>query len=283
MLSLPTNVLLLISGNNFHPKGDLYRRILTTRIDPESNSPERRCFRLDPLEYCREHRHTLVAAGFTLLLGFVSAGKPRLTKDRLASFEKWDDMIRQCVLWLAQKGVAELGDPTVCIDTAKEQEPERQKLGAFLEAAASVMQGDWRAADLIRRSGDMRDDGGNWNSALQDALEEIAGERGTINPRILGRWIERHDGARCAGFFLERRGARQRAALWRICRYDRWSGSTENNSLNSRNSQTGLSLAFKSAGAESSEIAFPTGLTAANDHLAILFSAPSLAAANGCG
>jgi transposase len=213
---------------------------------------------------------------------FLEAGKRRLTKDRLASFEKWDDMIRQCVLWLAQKGVAELGDPTVCIDTAKEQEPDRQKLAAFLDAAASTMgDADWRVADLVRHAS-LPDDGGNWKAALQDALEEIAGERGAINPRILGRWIERYDRTRCAGFYLERRGRRQRAILWRIRRYGE-PLSAENNSQNSRNSQRGLSLAFRSAGAESSEIAIPTGLTAANDHLEIAFGSPSLTAANRCG
>ena len=149
-------------------------------------------------------------------------------------------------MWLAQEGIAELGDPTACIDTAKDQEPERQKLAAFLEAAASVMDGDWRAADLIRHAGDMRDDRGNWNSPLHDALEEIAGERGTINPRILGRWIERHDGTRASGYFLERVGTRQRAALWRIRRYDqhrrdepRWP------EINSRNSRNSLSMSVE--------------------------------------
>ena len=233
---LPTNVLLMISGNNFHPKGDLYRRILQTRIDPESDSPERRSFDLEPLEYCREHRQKLVAAGLTLLRGFVSAGRPRLTKDRLASFERWDDIIRQCVLWIAEKGIADLGDPTACIEAAKQKEPERQKLAAFLEAAASVMKDKWRIADLIRQAGSLLDGA----AALQDALDEIAGERGNINPRILGRWIERQDGARIAGFYLERCGTRQRAVLWRIRRYGQHQTSEprgpESNSPNSQNS-----------------------------------------------
>jgi hypothetical protein len=236
IVTLPTNVLLMISANNFHPKGDLYRRILQPRIDPKSDAPERRSFKLEPLEYCRDHRHALVASGLTLLRGFVCAGKPRLTRDRLASFEHWDDIIRQGVLWIAQQGIAELGDPTACIDTAKEQEPERQKLAAFLEAAASVMDGDWRVADLIRHAGGMPDDGGNYNSTLYDALEEIAGERGTINPRILGRWIDRHDKTRCAGFYLERRGTKQSDALWRIQRYEQHPRAEpdwpENNSQN---------------------------------------------------
>ena len=216
MLSLPTNVLFLISGNNFHPKGDLYRRILTARIDAKTDAPERRTFKIDPLEYCHEHRQRLVAAALILLRGFVAAGQPRTTSDRLASFERWDDLIRQAVLWIASQGIADLGDPTACIERAKDQEPERQKLAAFLEATAAVMEAkDWRVADLIRRVDQDWADGG----PLQDALEEIAGDRGKINPRILGRWIERYSDTRCAGYYLERRGSKHRAAVWCIRKY----------------------------------------------------------------
>ena len=116
---------------------------------------------------------------------------------------------------LAQ-GIADLGDPTACIERAKDQEPERQKLAAFLEATAAVMEAkDWRVADLIRRVDQDWADGG----PLQDALEEIAGDRGKINPRILGRWIERYANTRCAGYYLERRGSKHRAAVWRIRKY----------------------------------------------------------------
>lgn len=229
MLSLPTNVLFLISGNNFQPKGDLYRRILTCRIDAKTDAPERRTFKIEPLEYCHEHRQRLVAAALVLLRGFISAGQPRTTRDRLASYERWDDLIRQCVLWMAREGTADLGDPTACIERAKEQEPERQKLAAFLEATAAAMRDQqWRVSDLIKKaesdSGGSRDIGrfrcNEDNGRLHAALEEIAGDRGNINPRILGRWIERHADNRCAGYYLERAGTRQHAMVWRIRTYD---------------------------------------------------------------
>jgi hypothetical protein len=76
MLRLPTNVLVLISGNNFIPRGDLWRRILTARIDPKVENVERRCFALEPRKYCRENRQGLVAVGLTLLRGFIAAGMP---------------------------------------------------------------------------------------------------------------------------------------------------------------------------------------------------------------
>ena len=242
ILTLPTNVMLLISGNNFHPKGDLYRRILTARIDAKTDTPERRCFALEPLGYCRDHRQTLVAAGLTLLRGFITAGQPRATSDRLASFELWDDLIRQGVLWFAKQGIADLGDPTACIQSAKEQDPERQKLAAFMDATAAVMGNQaWRVADLVAQADNHTSDLDQTSrAALKDALDEIAGDYGKINRRILGRWIERYNDTRWAGYYLERLGSKQRAAVWRIRTYgDRTIGSGRL-TKNSRNSQNSL-------------------------------------------
>lgn len=226
ILALPTNVLVLISGNNFQPKGDLHRRIMTARIDAKTDAPERRNFDLDPLEHCRRHRHKIVAAALTILRGFVVAGKPSTSKDRLASFEAWDDLVRQAVLWLGKKEHLNLGDPTCCIEAAKEQEPERQKLTAFLSTVATCKgTKEWRVADLLdlisRYEPDLlkptADDLAV--AALRDALHEIASDRGKINPRILGRWIERQKDIRCGGYFLKRCGTRHRAVLWKLDTY----------------------------------------------------------------
>jgi hypothetical protein len=220
MLRLPTSVLVLISGNNFIPRGDLWRRIVTARIDPRVEHAERRCFRLDARKHCQENRQKLVAAALTLLRGFIAAGRRRSTPDRLASFEAWDDLVRQCVLWLAAEGIAAPGDPTASIAKAKEKEPGRQKLGAFLEAARDAMGAGadgrkWRVGDLIQTlNGAALTDAAA--QALRDAVMEIAGDRGGINPRILGRWLERCADARCGGLYVERAGEKQRAVLWRI-------------------------------------------------------------------
>jgi hypothetical protein len=220
MLRLPTNVLVLISGNNFVPRGDLWRRIVTARIDPRAEHAERRSFALDARRHCRENRQALIAAALTLLRGFIQAGRPRLTPDRLASFELWDDLIRQCVLWLARENIAALGDPAASIASAKEREPERQKLAGFLETAAAEMgvapEGKrWRTGDLIQKAinAPAFDEQA---LALHDVLLEIAGERHSINPRILGRWIERHTDDRCNGLYVTRAGERCRAVLWQI-------------------------------------------------------------------
>ena len=88
----------------------------------------------------------------------------------------------------------------------------------FLPLSKSLAAPDskrWRTGDLIQKAQNapLIDDQAQ---ALHDVLMEIAGERHAINPRILGRWIERHTDDRCNGLFITRAGERCRAALWRI-------------------------------------------------------------------
>ena len=224
MSAFPTDVLLLISGNNFVPKGDLWRRLLTCRLDAKTDAPERRAFPFEPLDYCRRHRQQLVAAGLTLLCGFVAAGKPAATRDRLASFEAWDKLIRQAVIWLSSQGIADADDPAHVMAAAKERNPDRQKLATFLEAAHAVFgQGRFRVADLTNlHAHDFSDltNGDAAKDALTEIVREIASERGfSINPRILGRWIERHADAPIGGRRLariEHSETHKGSAVWRV-------------------------------------------------------------------
>ena len=141
-----------------------------------------------------------------MLLAFIGGGKPRGSADRLASFEAWDDLIRQCVIWLGMEQIADVADPAQCIAAAKELNPERQKLAALLAAAHAVYGGkrftvaELTAGCVVAPLAELEA-----RRALDDAIREIASERGTsINPRILGRWIERHAEVRVGGLRIVR-------------------------------------------------------------------------------
>ncbi len=217
-LKFVSNLLVLISGNNFQPGGDLWRRVLTARIDPKTENAHKRVFKLDALAHCRENRQKLVAAGLTLLRGFIAAGSPNQTPgDRTGSFEAWDALVRQTVIWLGKEGVAPVTDPAKSIGKAQEHDPERQKLAAFLELTQRAMaQERWRTAALIERANNEMstvEDG----RPLRDTLIEIAGQHNVINPRTLGRWIAKQADRRCNGRWVEDAGTRDGNTLWRIC------------------------------------------------------------------
>lgn len=110
-LSVRTNVMMLISGN-FNADWELQRRFITAQFAPRDPHPERRCYKHRPRWYCRTHREQIVTAALTILGGYVAAGAPRISAGRhFPGFHCWDELIRQCVLWLTRIGVAGLGDP----------------------------------------------------------------------------------------------------------------------------------------------------------------------------
>src|SRR5262245_8589135 len=125
--------------------------------------------------------------------------------DRLASYERWDDRVRQAILWLGLQGIlpVDVADPVDVIERAKRAEPERMKLAAVLRAVHTIEgEGRWRAAELIKVAPNGETEHtvlgvpielkAERSNALCDALMEVAGDRGAINPRMLGRWIERN-------------------------------------------------------------------------------------------
>ena len=130
----------------FHAKG--------RSVASHPEEPERGAFDINPLHHCTLHRQEMVAAGLTLLRGFIAVGKPRDkdAADWLASFEAWDDLIWQAVIWIGKQKIADVADPTACIRVAKEREPERVKLGTFLDVVSrEFKETSWRTADLDER------------------------------------------------------------------------------------------------------------------------------------
>ena len=224
MLALPTAVMVLISGNNFRPSGDLFRRIVTCRIDAKTDAPERRSFDINPVKYCTERRQELVAAGLTLLRGFVVAGKPR-DKDargKIGSFEEWDELIRQCVLWIEQQEICALdtclGDPAACMEAAKREDPERRKFAAFIAAVSKWQDGRqssaWKGSDIVAYANS------NHGSDFYDAVLDVADNgRGVIDPRQLGNWLNRNRDMRLGSKHIERLPQPENSnvsARWRI-------------------------------------------------------------------
>jgi hypothetical protein len=226
VLDFPNTALFIINGNNFQPMGDLARRVLTSRLDAQMERPDKRSFDLDPAAWVGRNRQPLVRDALTVLLGYQlePAGKRR-GAGRMASYEIWDDTVRQAVLWAGSLGVIELGDPLDAIDTAYGQDPDRAKLAALLHGwyelygdkptkvavAIEGMKVPWSAF-----SGTKPDEDKDARVGLQAAMEEIAGEGHVINPRRLGRWIEKQQGRIVDGLRFERGPARDGVARWLV-------------------------------------------------------------------
>lgn len=242
--TLPNRALFLATGNNLRLVGDTCRRVLVARLDARIEKPYARQFDFDPAQTVVSRRDEMVVAALTLIRAWITAGRPRHGAGRSASFEGWDDLVRQTVCWVAAwSDEPKLDDPLKATETAFESDPETAKLRALLDGIHGMYAYDTRASHTVAQmtawatsetayDGEAAQEG---RQLLREALVEIAGDRANaINPRILGRWIERNAERRVGGLRLVDAGELRRAKRW-IVKSDE-SNQPENNSQNAHNS-----------------------------------------------
>lgn len=227
----------LLTGNNICFRGDMARRVYLARIDPRVESPHQREFDFSPLEYVEEHHQALVAAGLTLLRAyFASKPEQRIGKGRTASFEVWDDCVRQTVCWLAQlqqmgeiptdPALPMLCDPNIALNDAVQQDPEVAKLEEVLYKLVCTFGFN---APMTCRDLAIATDVDNPLSqqfkapfmeaiALRGALADVAGDakRSEPNPRSLGRWFAKHEDRLIHGVALRQGRKRNGSATWYV-------------------------------------------------------------------
>ncbi len=200
-------VLLLLTGNNLAPVGDLIRRLLMIRIDPKVEASEawKREFTVEPLDYVIRNRQRMVAAALTLLSGFVAAGMPRLGTGRLASFEQWDDLVRQSVVWLGSQGIGSLVDPINRLNDAAANDPETARLGTLASTWFGEFGSTPKSLKEVMQSG-----------KLTDVLREAVEYRGVINAKLLAAYLRKRQGKVVNGYRFEKVGGRAHTWLWRV-------------------------------------------------------------------
>lgn len=223
-VELPNRSLFLVSGNNLVLTGDTHRRILLARLDAQIETPFKREFAFDPLTEVCNNRQALVVAALTIVRAYIAAGSPKAGKGRIASFELWDDLVRQPLCWLRDrvmesgrdmKGLPMFADPADSIDRAASENPETAKLAALLNAWIKVFGNTPTSPrQAIAKATEMP----CASSELFDALDEIAGQNGKLNVRILGRWLQRHAGQLCTGLRLELANKTNGLKRWTVVR-----------------------------------------------------------------
>jgi hypothetical protein len=209
MFSGPSRMLVLFSGNNFQPGEDLWRRVLNCRIDPEHDNPDGRAFDFNPVTHARKHRQEMIAAALTILSGFLFRHRSsKKASDALGSFEDWDRLVRQCVIWLGEEKIAPVADPKATMKRAKDNDPARQRLSIFLRAVRSATCGKPFTTNELIETGEMinGETGKLVYPTINNILLEVATHRSSncFNSRVLGSWIGKRLNNRCDGLWLER-------------------------------------------------------------------------------
>lgn len=135
MVNAPTNCLVLATGNNVQVAANSTRRAVRCRMEAREERPEGRTFVGNPLAEAAERRGELVAAGLTILLGYLQAGCPGWNKlPPVGSFEDWS-LVRGALVWLGQP------DPEATMASISADDPERELLGQMMMAWQALYEG----------------------------------------------------------------------------------------------------------------------------------------------
>lgn len=142
--SSKAKMLVLLTGNNMTLGGDMARRVIRVTLDSKVEDLSARVFSGNPLNYILGNRADLVQAGLTVIRGYLQSGMVK--KGSMESFEQWDEMIRQPVLWLTGKDILDK------VRAEKEDNSDNAELGAFLSGLKLLM-GDssFTSKDLVQR------------------------------------------------------------------------------------------------------------------------------------
>ncbi|CAM8654188.1 hypothetical protein MCEREM30_02674 [Paracoccaceae bacterium] len=189
-IRIPNRAMLILTGNNLSLAGDLPRRVIICRIDPETEQPFARQFNLDPLQWVLENRIAMLAAACTLIRAkFTHMTQP--APGRLASFEAWDDLVRQTVVFAnTMLRPSEFGDPMDLVREAQAADPEADALFALLDALRDRFRSaEFNAKEILVA---MQCDTGR--GAIETALVDIAGDKAARSAKSLGRVLKHREG-----------------------------------------------------------------------------------------
>ncbi len=204
------------TGNNISYRGDTPRRCLVCRLESPLENPEDRSDFLHPdlLAWVKQERPHLVAAGLTILRGYIAAGRPA-PDDLLpwGSFEAWSMLVPPAIVWAGG------ADPLLARPIeAEDVSPEKSLLQRLI---CTAPEGEWSVKDLLARSTerDPKAKGtGFLNPELMAVVEDLApsSEKGDRSKKIakqLQKWRGRVvDGKRLSS----RKAGKLKQLMWII-------------------------------------------------------------------
>lgn len=183
------------NGNNAGVAEDMVRRTVRCAMDANTESPETREFKGDPLGAIQKDRGKYIAAALTIPLAYIAAGRPA-TKPPLPSFEDWSRIVRDPLIWLG------CGDAVATQEKLRAADPKRAELVAVFEAWRSDIgigsNHRCRTAELI----DAADIRPNRRDALIKVSAQRFGHEQKIDPKALGKWLANNEGNIAAGIKL---------------------------------------------------------------------------------
>ncbi|GEO80958.1 hypothetical protein [Pararhodospirillum oryzae] len=209
--AVPNRALLLVTGNNLSLGRDLSRRILVCRIDPRMEKPWLRKFDLEPVAWVQGRRQAMVAAALTVIRGYWTGGCGR-APGAFASFEPWDDLVRQPVAWIGRDILpGEFGDPVGAVEASTTADPDEEATGALFGALRDRF-GDetFLAKDVAGCMAELTPD----DKAVSEAIREILPS--TQSAKSIGKILRNRRDRIVCGLAIRCAPDATGTMLWRI-------------------------------------------------------------------
>lgn len=178
---VPFRSAVTFTGNNLRVVGDMCRRIITCRLEPDTEHPEKiplAAFRHPQIErYVRENREVYVAACLSILRAYIHAGMPD-QGITFQSFDKssgglgWADLIGGALAWVGAGDIT-----TFC---AKENSSEPDDWGHIRTLLAAWPRLDPNGTGITLASA--------ISSLFTEEVMEIIRKGGTPPPTTYGDW-----------------------------------------------------------------------------------------------
>lgn len=212
-LGIPNKMVLVASGNNITPTGDLARRSLVVRMDANTERLKERSFRIPLLrEYVMEHRHGLLVDALTIIKAFAAQHNMRERYDPkgaypvpLPSFERWSFFCRNPLMWLG------MVDP---VGTQNETDDETDSVGNIYESLAAQFGGrEFTSMDVARLVNGITDSSGELASEMMNN-----GCREPNSPIKVGYWLRGYRDRISNGLKLTHAGTSKAGVKWRFTR-----------------------------------------------------------------
>jgi len=208
-----TNMVIALTGNNLNIVGDLNRRILRCRIDPQTETPERRKFKIDPHQYCVTHKHDLIAYALTIIRGYLTHCNKKSTTST-GSFTDWDRLIRQTVLWVKTLNIVDIDDPNKSFAENATSDSEKQKLRLLLNTWHRKLGSKYYTiSEILNLSHSMQTPE---VLAVRGVLVEIIGNNNAFNTKIVA-WLLKKSAGRVIDKLKLQKGRQRRGVdTWRV-------------------------------------------------------------------
>jgi putative DNA primase/helicase len=177
MVQIANTASVLMNGNNLTIAEDLVRRVIVGRIDANSEAPEERIFKSDPIDCVTRNRADYIAAALIIVRAYIVADMPDVLAP-LPSFANWSNKLRSALVWLGRT------DPAETMAVARLDDPVRQERAEIFQALVDAMgERGMRTSELIAEADKQSASGAYGHPELRTALQRIAPGSATASTR----------------------------------------------------------------------------------------------------